>query len=110
MTKILKHFIPTPMDNNQNIIPVLTAESSFLRCSISKQRDGFVNVFTNFKPLSQAVFLLELDSSDIVDYLSNVAFYGDHSGGLSVKLKPGTTEKDLQTLLQELLNNHGMIN
>jgi len=99
------------MDNTQNnIIPTLVAKTGKLSCSISKQRDGFVNVFTNFKPLDQAVFLLELDGQDIVDYISNVAYYGDSAGGLSVKLKPGVTEKDLQICLQGLLSNIGLVN
>lgn len=88
----------------------ILAHSGSLRCDIGKRspmatlEHDSVNVMTNFEPLSQAIFLLELKASDVVFQITNVAYYGpDDGGGLSVLLAKGKTEMDLQTVISGLL-------
>jgi hypothetical protein len=88
--------------------PTIEAKLGTMSCKISKQVNGSVNVFTNFKPLSAAVLLIELDSSPVVEYISNVSYYGDDTctGGLSIKLAPGKTELDLRDCIEDILNSN----
>lgn len=90
----------------------ITAQAGDLRCDIGKKSDklvsdhSIVNVFTNFEPMSQPIFLLELKSSDVVALMADIAFYGaNDGGGLSLHLAKDKTEMDLFNVIQGLLNS-----
>lgn len=73
-----------------------------LRCEVGRIKvseladsDGlYINIMTHFEPLSVPTFLLELRTSPSVEYLSNIAFYGQ-LGGIGVKLKHGVTHEQI---------------
>lgn len=67
------------------------------KISIGKPQDGYISLITYFKPLDATIFLLELESTESVDYLSNVAYYGEDLGGISIKLNQGKTLEDMVT-------------
>lgn len=87
-----------------------TIEASYkhLSCRIGKQNEnGFVNVHTNFVPLEQLDFIRELKGCDhLVLLLSNVADYGDGTGGLAIKMETTCTEMDLGHLLVDLMKSY----
>ena len=87
---------------------IIEATMNGFTCKIGKQTNGTVNVSTNFKPLDHSVMILELDSSPEVEYISNIAYYGDGVGvgGLSVKLAPAANEMDLKNALEDLMKLH----
>jgi len=89
--------------------PTVEIKSGKLCCKMGRQANGFVNVFTNFAPLSRIIIVLELDESPSVEYISNVANYGDGTGGLSVKLKAGMTEKNLEEDLRYCLGKEALL-
>lgn len=83
---------------------IIELTSGSLRCKIGKAMNGFVNVATYFRPLNMPILLLELEDSESVEYLSNVAYYGENLGALAVKLKDGKNEDDLQKCLQKAMD------
>jgi hypothetical protein len=90
----------------------LTVELGSFRCDIGKKSqmtiDGYfaVNVFTNFDPLDQMVFLARLRDSKVVSRIANTAFYGPGmGGGLTVYLEKGKSEYDLLNVIHDYLLN-----
>lgn len=61
----------------------------------SNEKSGrYINVTTYFEPLGQSILMLEIRASPSVQYLSNVAYYGDSLGGFSAKLKESASYDD----------------
>jgi hypothetical protein len=89
--------------------PTIEIKSGNLCCKMGRQANGFVNVFTNFAPLSRVIIVLELEEALSIEYISNVANYGDGTGGLSVKLKEGKTEKDFEEDLRYCLGKEALL-
>lgn len=64
----------------------------------------YVNVTTNFEPLSQAILLLEIRACKSIEYLSNVAYYGDSLGGFSARITEKATFDSFLADLRQCIN------
>ena len=73
-------------------------------CKIGQRNENcFVNVHTNFVPLEHNDFIQAIRNSKIVEYIPNVADYGDGSGGMCIMITPMADEMDLYNELERLM-------
>ena len=73
----------------------ITLERGEYKIDIGKPSAGNLNLITHFKPLGLPIFLCELEDCKTVDYLANIAFYGEGLGGISIKLQSGALLEDV---------------
>jgi hypothetical protein len=81
----------------------LTVEYKGLSCAINHQREGNLNIITNFNPIRKQKFIELLDHCPPVEYVRSTQRYGKTEGGINLKLRDGWDEQSLSGYVETFL-------